>query len=336
MQDYTISAIIPTYNHGTKLSIAIDSFLNQSTPPHEILVINDASTDNTTEILARYINNPIIKVYTNEKNLGAVESLNRGLSLATSKYVTFRAADDYSKKDFIKNSIQGLQRYPFAKICCSIPMFEEENGRLYGADFFCPSIKDTSFLSPEALRQLCTKPDFFWVAGHTTVISKNLCLELGGFSKDLCWHCDWFLFHVAAFKSGIVYIPEQLAILTVSKDSYSHSSRLNPKKRAEQNQVILNLVDKIKLLPSDIFQNLEDVEFFEYHFPNYGAAIVSLIKGNNSNYNYLDLYYELNSTKKELEKIEIQLKSCRLSHPTIASLLLRVFRHIKNSIKRYI
>ncbi|MCF7826062.1 MAG: glycosyltransferase [Candidatus Marinimicrobia bacterium] len=87
-----ISVIIPTYNRATSLVRAIDSVLAQSFPAHEIIIVDDASTDNTAEFLSKYAN--AIKVVTNSKNRGVSFSRNAGIQLASSEWIAFLDSDD--------------------------------------------------------------------------------------------------------------------------------------------------------------------------------------------------------------------------------------------------
>lgn len=90
-----ISLIMSVYNGEDYLSEAIDSVVNQSFTDWELIVINDCSTDSTSEILSRYeAQDSRIKVHTNEVNLRLPSSLNKALTLAKGKYVARMDADD--------------------------------------------------------------------------------------------------------------------------------------------------------------------------------------------------------------------------------------------------
>ena len=88
------SIIIPTYNRAAFISKAIDSVLSQRYSNWELIVIDDASTDNTSELLLHYID-PRIHVITNEINKERSASRNRGIALAKGEYICFLDSDDY-------------------------------------------------------------------------------------------------------------------------------------------------------------------------------------------------------------------------------------------------
>ena len=83
------------YNGEDYLAEAIDSVLNQTFGDFELIVINDCSTDSTSEILEKYAQlDSRVKVHTNEVNLRLPSSLNKAISLAQGKYIARMDADD--------------------------------------------------------------------------------------------------------------------------------------------------------------------------------------------------------------------------------------------------
>ena len=76
-----ITVLMAVYNGEKHLRPTIESTLNQTFKNFEFVIVNDASTDRTKEIIRSY-DEPRIKLYNNEKNLGQTKSLNVGLYLA--------------------------------------------------------------------------------------------------------------------------------------------------------------------------------------------------------------------------------------------------------------
>jgi len=89
-QQNLVSAIVPCYNQGHFLSEAIESILNQTYPHYEIIVIDDGSTDDTSQVAARYANVRCIR----KKNEGLSAARNTGLRASAGAYVVFLDADD--------------------------------------------------------------------------------------------------------------------------------------------------------------------------------------------------------------------------------------------------
>lgn len=85
----TVSVIIPIYNRARTISVAIDSLLSQSFKDFEIILINDGSTDNTEEVLEKYIKqDKRIKLFIQE-NSGVSSARNLGLRMSEGQYITF-------------------------------------------------------------------------------------------------------------------------------------------------------------------------------------------------------------------------------------------------------
>lgn len=101
-----VSIIITTHNRSQLLCKAIDSVLNQDYRPIEVIVVNDASSDNTVEILQHYISQhpDLIKVIHNDKSRGACYARNRGLELASGVFATGLDDDD----EFLPNRLSKL------------------------------------------------------------------------------------------------------------------------------------------------------------------------------------------------------------------------------------
>ena len=91
-----VSVIVPVYNSEREVRDCLDSLVEQTEKDIEIIVIDDASTDNSPEIEAEYQKKyPNVKVYRNERNLGQSETRNRGIELAEGDYIAFLDSDDY-------------------------------------------------------------------------------------------------------------------------------------------------------------------------------------------------------------------------------------------------
>jgi glycosyltransferase involved in cell wall biosynthesis len=96
-----VSIIITTYNYARYVERAIRSCLNQSLmkSKYEVIVVNDASTDYTEEILENY--HDVVRVYNLENNVGLAGARNFGIKKARGMFVVFLDADDYIHNDLV-------------------------------------------------------------------------------------------------------------------------------------------------------------------------------------------------------------------------------------------
>lgn len=98
MKSPKVTVLMPVYNGEKYLRDAIDSILSQNYTDFEFLIINDGSTDYSQKIIDSYSDNRI-RSLRNEKNIGLVNTLNKGFDAAQGEYIVRMDCDDISLKD---------------------------------------------------------------------------------------------------------------------------------------------------------------------------------------------------------------------------------------------
>ena len=107
MKQNTISIIIPCYNEGEALILAVESILNQSVLPLEIIIIDDCSTNPFTfEILEKLQNNELVQVIYSKQNVGPGIARNSGIEEAKGEWILLLDSDDL----LLENVISSLQK----------------------------------------------------------------------------------------------------------------------------------------------------------------------------------------------------------------------------------
>ena len=97
-----VSVIIPVYNTSKYLDKCIDSLVNQTLDDIEFIMVNDGSTDNSKEIIEKWVKkDKRIKLY-NKENGGQASARNLGLTKAEGEYIAFLDSDDYISYDMYK------------------------------------------------------------------------------------------------------------------------------------------------------------------------------------------------------------------------------------------
>ena len=114
MKKNLISVVIPTYNRVTFLKDAIDSVLAQTFRVFELIVVDDGSTDGTSELLLSYGHK--IKVI-KKGNKGPSASRNRGIKAAKGDWIAFLDSDDVWKPNKLEKQVQFIKDNPEIKIC---------------------------------------------------------------------------------------------------------------------------------------------------------------------------------------------------------------------------
>src|SRR5439155_1291291 len=96
--DPTVSVVLPNYNHAKLIGRAVAALQAQKRPPDEILIVEDASTDQSLRVIEELAaGSNIVRVLVNKENQGTIAALSRGLDASGGKYIYFAAADDWTE-----------------------------------------------------------------------------------------------------------------------------------------------------------------------------------------------------------------------------------------------
>jgi len=108
----SVTAIIPNYNHARFLQRRLESIYNQTYPDLQVILLDDASTDNSREILEFYRHHPRTQtIVYNEVNSGSpFLQWKKGLDLVETEWVWIAESDDYCELDFLESLQPGLNK----------------------------------------------------------------------------------------------------------------------------------------------------------------------------------------------------------------------------------
>ncbi len=126
-----ISVLMPAYNAEEYIAEAIESILNQTFKDYEFIIVDDCSTDNTWQIIKKYIKKDSrIKAHKNEKNLGIAGNRNKLISMAKGDYVIWQDADDISMPYRLEKQYKFMEENPEVGILGGWLQFFNKNGNL--------------------------------------------------------------------------------------------------------------------------------------------------------------------------------------------------------------
>ena len=188
-----ISVIMSVFNGEKYLREAIDSVLRQSFRDLELIIINDASTDQTQEILESYPD-PRIRVFTNIENTGPAGSLNKAISLSRGEYIAVLDADDVAMAKRLEESVFFLKK--------------NEDVGLVGTSFCVidgtgETLETRSVpVEDKAIRQALRTDNCFC---HSSIMMRKKCVESIGCYRDgldLSQDNDLYLRFSESFKLG--------------------------------------------------------------------------------------------------------------------------------------
>lgn len=111
--DELVSVIMPSFNTGEYIAASVESVLAQTYPNWELLIVDDCSTDNTTEVICRY-QDPRIILLKNKTNSGAALSRNYALREAKGRWIAFLDSDDIWEPKKLEKQLRFMQENGYA------------------------------------------------------------------------------------------------------------------------------------------------------------------------------------------------------------------------------
>ncbi|MDR0483991.1 MAG: glycosyltransferase [Alphaproteobacteria bacterium] len=158
MNNELISVVIPVYNTAKFLRKCLDSVINQSYKNLEIIIVNDASPDNSLEIINEYIaTDNRIKVISNKINVGLSEARNLGINEATGQYITFIDSDDFISLDSIEILYNLLKENNVNVVIPQHILFDLKSKHFYKDNYY----KNSHFIYEFSATNLVSKDNLF-------------------------------------------------------------------------------------------------------------------------------------------------------------------------------
>lgn len=165
-----VSVLMTAYNRERYIGTAIESVLKSTYEDFELIIADDASTDSTSHIAARYAGDDSrIRVYVNERNLGDYPNRNRAASYARGRYLKYVDSDDAIYPHGLEVMVRSMESHPSAPLGLSA---------LAGPDRPHPRL----FSPVDAYRQHFFVDDLLARAPGSVIIRKTAFDAVGGFS----------------------------------------------------------------------------------------------------------------------------------------------------------
>ena len=215
-----VSVVIIFLNPGRDLAEAIDSVVGQTLADWELILVDDGSSDESTEIAlqwarrrpgqVRYVDHP------GHANLGMSASRNRGLREARGRYVAFLDADDVYLPERLAAHVAVLEAQPAVAMVQSDQVYwyrwRDRRGRLQHEECRRPPlfVGNAVIHPPQGLYMLFGVPDAFNAPSSVT-IHRSVALELGGFEDEFRSLYEDQVFLTKVYAHRCVYsLPDRL------------------------------------------------------------------------------------------------------------------------------
>lgn len=238
-----LSVIIPNYNHAKYLPEALHAILSQTHQPIEVLVVDDASTDESCKVVREFQKKyDHLSLLRFDENSGSpIEPIKKGLAKVQGEYVALCASDDIIQPHFFQDAMEMIRQNPQVGICfgdfCTfkdVKPYQMEHLSLFRM------VKPQVF-TPDELVEICRKSPFY-IPSQTTIYKKELVLKYGSYNPKLESLADYYLNCQIAFQNPVAYIPKAMGAYRIRDDSYAQSQRFNLKKRKETSTALMQQI----------------------------------------------------------------------------------------------
>lgn len=198
-----VSVVIPTYNYGRFLDEAIQSVLDQTYNAFELIIVDNHSSDNTDEVVKKYLPDPRVRYHKNESNIGLVNNWNKCLSYATGEYIKFLNADDKFHPEIIEKFVTILDTYPDVTLVTCDKQNFDHSSEIYKLPL--------THLQDGKKVILHTLNTYGWIGEPTSVMFRRVNLKNEIFNSRYTLHVDWLLWLHLLSQGSCYIIPEVLA-----------------------------------------------------------------------------------------------------------------------------
>lgn len=239
----SISLVMPNYNHSQYLHKSVGGMLAQLRPADEIIIIDDASTDDSLKILEAFAGqHATIKLIRRQTRLGAVANLNAGLVEAKGDLIAFPGADDCLFPAFLHDTAALMALHPFAGFASSSVEIRDENDKLTGARPILFPTTRAAFVSADRFRDMLSGSDNHFL-GAATLYRRDALLAVGGFDASLGPMCDGVSARRLAARHGFCFTPGPLGMWRVHGKNYSLAMISAPESTAQITERLKSVID---------------------------------------------------------------------------------------------
>jgi glycosyltransferase involved in cell wall biosynthesis len=227
----SLSVMICNYNHGRYIARAIEAILTQSRPPDEFIVLDDASTDDSVEVIDSFCRRyGCIRFLRHERNVGAMQSFREALAAARGDYFYGGGADDYVLPGFFASAMQIAAAYPEAGLICGNVVVVDPEGKEW-SEAGISSWPEDLYASPDRLlhEYLDVERADHSLSG-ATIYRRSAFVEVGGYREELGHWADTFAIRAIGLKYGACYLPQRCSAFTDMPQSFSQKMRRDLKR----------------------------------------------------------------------------------------------------------
>ena len=230
-KEVQVSVIVPNYNYARYLPMRIESILNQTFTDFELILLDDASTDESVSVLEKYRNNKHVShIVVNEQNTGSpFQQWMKGISLSRGKYIWIAEADDLAEPDFLETCINSTQQAEDVSICYTGSLLIDNTGQVLRKDV-------NHWGHRKAKANFCfngvlfATHNLYWknyiINASGAIFSRQKALTLLNSSFKNMHYCgDWLFWFEMAMKGQVIEIYKNLNYFRQHPTKVTENSR---------------------------------------------------------------------------------------------------------------
>lgn len=236
-----VSICIPTYNSARFLKECLDSIASQTYQNVEVIISDNASTDDTVSIINQYLQRYGFKLNINSENIGAGANFNKLITLATGKYIAIFHADDVYAKTIVEESVKVMKKNDSVGLVGTMGNIMNDEGIVFNS-FRLPKqlkkLNKTIYSFDEALSGILKRGWFF--VTPSIMVRKKVYDEIGLFELEAFKFAgDYELWLRIASKYKVAILDKKLINYRVHKNQGTES-------QVRKNLEVADIVSVIK------------------------------------------------------------------------------------------
>lgn len=198
-----VSVVVPAKNASAYLSVAIKSLLDQTIPPQEILVVDDGSTDNTTQIATSF--GPPVLLLSTKGAKGASAARNTGIRGASCEFVAFLDADDICRPERIERHLVSFRQSPRAALSFVDVVYVDSTGSELGPPVAYEEFSQESFSGQLFVRNRI-------ITTSAVMVRRSVLLEMNGFDEEISHNEEYDLWLRIALRYPVAHVASALVL----------------------------------------------------------------------------------------------------------------------------
>lgn len=243
-----VSIIIPVYNHASYIKQTLESIASDTYPHKEIVLINDGSTDNSHEVITKWIElnkERIVINYLNRENKGVSETINELIDRSLGRYIVGLGSDDYLINNTIAARVSLLQSNPSKLMVIGDAIVVDGEGSIThesGNFGFHHGVKENYFTDKGLKYEIIRN----WsVVGPVGMVDRKLYDVIGRYDDKLIVE-DWDFYLRAVAKDLIIFLNQKVAAYRI----HGNNTISNPKTLVKfRHSIMISAKQNLKLFP---------------------------------------------------------------------------------------